>query len=170
VGEVIRFGGGRGAATGYFSATLPRAGPGVLVLHGAPGMTAEVMALADRLTSDERFSVLVPDLYAGAVPCDPAEADRLEAGLDPRRVSAILRDAAEHLTLNWHPRLGVVDLSARASRAREVAQAGTVETIVVFDVPGPEQEVSDAPVLVLADETPASAWRQMTDLLRHYLS
>ncbi|HVM36632.1 MAG TPA: dienelactone hydrolase family protein [Actinomycetota bacterium] len=170
MGEVIRFGGGRGAATGYFSATLPRSGPGVLLLHGAPGVTHEVLAVADRLTDEERFSVLAPDLYAGVVPRDPAEAGRLEAGLDSRRVSAILRDASEHLTLNWHPRLGVVDLSAGAARARELAQTGTGEAIVVFDVPNSEQLTSGAPVLVLADETPASAWPQMTDFLRHYLS
>lgn len=171
MGETIRFGGGRGAATGYFSATLPRAGPGVLLLHGAPGVTADLMVFADRLTEEERFSVLVPDLYRGVVPRDASEANRLDAALDERRVGATLRDAAEHLTANWHPRLGVVDFSAGAARAVDLLRHVALEAVVLLHPPeSPEELAPGAALLALADEGPEPAWRATTAFLRHYLS
>jgi hypothetical protein len=100
-GDLVEFGRGRSRARGYL-AHSDRVGPGVLLLdpHGH--------SRADALNGDG-FTVLVPEL-----------------DLDEGDEGAIVA-AAEYLSANWHPRLGVVGvgpagvIGSKCLLGREVA-------------------------------------------------
>jgi carboxymethylenebutenolidase len=62
-------------------------GPPVLLLHSWHGLNPASKRLADRL-ADEGFTVLAPDLLAGALPETPAEAEATLAASDPNDLVA----------------------------------------------------------------------------------
>jgi len=103
-GDLVEFGRGRSRSRGYL-AHSDRVGPGVLLLdqHGH--------ARADELNG-EGFTVLVPEL-----------------DLDAGDGGAIVA-AAEYLSANWHPRLGVVGVGPEGAAASKVL----VTREVAFDV------------------------------------
>jgi carboxymethylenebutenolidase len=131
MGEMVRFGKRRDAAVGYQVASQ-RAGPGVLVIPEVFGLTPHFKSVADRLNRDELFTVVAFDLYDGATAADRDEAVALRDSLDRARVIAKLEAAADHLTANWHPRLGVVGFSLGAVYAVALAQEIEIEATVVY--------------------------------------
>jgi carboxymethylenebutenolidase len=131
MGEMVRFGKRRDAAVGYQVASQ-RAGPGVLVIPEAYGLTPHFKSFADRLNSDELFTVVAFDIYEGVTAAHRDEALALRDSLDRARVIAKLEAAAEHLTANWHPRLGVVGFSLGAACAVALAQEIEIEATVAY--------------------------------------
>jgi carboxymethylenebutenolidase len=131
MGEMVRFGRRRDAAVGYQVASQ-RAGPGVLVIPDAFGLTPHVKSFADRLNRDDLFTAIAFDLYDGATAAHRDEALALRDSMDRARVIAKLEAAADHLTANWHPRLGVVGFSLGAALAVALAQTIEIEATVVY--------------------------------------
>jgi carboxymethylenebutenolidase len=131
MGEMVLFGKRRDAAVGYQAASQ-RAGPGVLVIPEAYGLTPHFKSFADRLNRDELFTVVAFDLYHGATAAHRDEAIALRDSLDRARVIAKLEAAAEHLTANWHPRLGVIGFSLGAAYAVALAHEIEIEATVVY--------------------------------------
>ena len=131
MGEMVLIGKRRHAAVGYQVASQ-RAGPGVLVIPEAFGLTPHFKLLADRLNRDELFTVVAFDLYDGATAARRDEAIALRDSLDRDRVIAKLEAAAEHLTANWHPRIGVVGFSLGAAYAVALAQEIEMEATVLY--------------------------------------
>lgn len=103
-GDLVEFGRGRSRARGYL-AHSDRVGPGVLLLE------QRAYGRADAL-NEEGFTVLVPDI-----------------DLDGNNAGAIVA-AAEYLSANWHPRLGVVGVGPEGA----LASKALVEREVPFDV------------------------------------
>jgi carboxymethylenebutenolidase len=128
--DTVRIGRGRHATTAYM-AYSDRVGPGVLVLHEFFGLQPSFERYADGLR-DEGFTVLVPDLYAGAVAADVQEARALASSLEVDGTMRTLHAAAEHLTSNWHPRLGAVGFSLGADLASALAQEGAFDATVLY--------------------------------------
>jgi carboxymethylenebutenolidase len=131
MGEMVRFGKRRDAAVGYQAASQ-RAGPGVLVIPEVFGLTPHFRSFADRLNRDELFTVVAFDIYDGGTAADRDEAIALRDSLDRGRVIGKLEAAAEHLTANWHPRIGVVGFSLGAAYAVALAQEIEMEATVVY--------------------------------------
>jgi carboxymethylenebutenolidase len=131
MGEMVSFGTRRNAWTGYQAASQ-RAGPGVLVIPELYGLTPGFRSLADRLNADELFTALAFDIYDGATTAHRDEAVSLRESLDRDRVVAKLTAAAEHLTANWHPRIGVIGFSLGAALAVALAQEIEIEASVVY--------------------------------------
>ncbi|MGH2752261.1 MAG: dienelactone hydrolase family protein [Actinomycetota bacterium] len=129
-GERISFGGLSDKGSGYM-AYSERVGPGVLVLHDGYGLIPSVKRLTDRFVA-EGFTALAVDLYDGRVARNPDEARALAAARDPDEVMPRLRAAAEHLSDNWHPRLGLVGFSVGASWATALALQIEVDATVVY--------------------------------------
>jgi dienelactone hydrolase len=128
---MVLFGKRRDAGTGYQAASQ-RAGPGVLVIPEAYGLTPHFKSFADRLNNDEVFTALAFDIYEGTTAAHRDEAVALRDALDRDRVVAQLGAAAEHLTANWHPRIGVVGFSLGAACAVALAQEIEIEASVVY--------------------------------------
>jgi carboxymethylenebutenolidase len=128
---MVLFGKRRDAGTGYQAASQ-RAGPGVLVIPEADGLTSHFKSFADRLNHDELFTALAFDIYEGITAAHREEAIALRDSLDRDRVVAQLGAAAEHLTANWHPRIGVVGFSLGAACAVALAQEIEIEATVVY--------------------------------------
>jgi carboxymethylenebutenolidase len=128
---MVSFGTRRNAWTGYQAASQ-RAGPGVLVIPEFYGLTPHFKSFADRLCADELFTALAFDIYEGTTAQSRDEAVALRDSLDPDRVIAKLEAAAEHLTANWHPRLGVVGFSLGAAYAVALAREIEIEATVVY--------------------------------------
>ena len=131
MGEMVLIGKRRHAAVGYQVASQ-RAGPGVLVIPEVFGLTPHFKSFADRLNRDELFTVVAFDLYDGATAARRDEAIALRDSLDRDRVIAKLEAAAEHLTANWHPRIGVVGFSLGAAYAVALAQEIEMEATVLY--------------------------------------
>ncbi len=129
-GELISFGGLTDKGTGYMGYS-ERVGPSVLVLHDAYGLLPSVRALTDRFVN-EGFTTLAVDLYGGRYAEDAATAHRLAAGLDTADTMKRVVAAAEHLSNNWHPRLGVVGFSIGASLATMLAHEVAIDATVVY--------------------------------------
>jgi dienelactone hydrolase len=128
--QVVAFGRGRGAGTGYMSFS-ERVGPGVLVIHALPTLGTEVMGFADELRA-EGFTVLVPELGDAIVLDDPPGARAVSPSFDEERAMWRLRAAAEHLTANWHPRLGAVGFCLGARFACALAQEELLDATVLY--------------------------------------
>jgi dienelactone hydrolase len=107
-----------------------RAGPGVLVLHPAPSWADPVLDFGRAVHSDG-FTVLVPDVGV----------DDGDGGLE--QVAA----AADHLTDNWHPRLGVVGFGAAAVMACRLAGARECDAVVLYGGDEPDANTFEAPLL-----------------------
>jgi carboxymethylenebutenolidase len=128
--RMVDFGKHRTAGTGYMSYS-DRVGPSVIVLHEFFGLQQSFMTYADRL-NEEGFTVLAPDLYDGAIADSVDSARAMARSLDPERTIGKIKAAAEHLTDNWHPRLGIVGFSLGASFAVELAQDLSTEGAVLY--------------------------------------
>jgi carboxymethylenebutenolidase len=128
--RMVEFGKHRTAGTGYMSYS-DRVGPGIIVLHEFFGLQQSFMRYADRL-NEEGFTVLAPDLYDGAIADSVESAKAMAQSLDPARTIGRIKAGAEHLTDNWHPRLGIVGFSLGASYAVEVAQDLLTEGTVLY--------------------------------------
>ncbi|MGH2776217.1 MAG: dienelactone hydrolase family protein [Actinomycetota bacterium] len=129
-GELITFGGLSDRGTGYM-AYSERVGPSVLILHDAYGLLPSVRSLTDRFVS-EGFTALAVDLYEGMAADNARAADQLAADLDIADSMKRLTAAAEHLSSNWHPRLGLVGFSTGASLATMLAREVDVDATVVY--------------------------------------
>jgi carboxymethylenebutenolidase len=129
-GEIVSFGGPSDRGTGYMGYS-ERVGPCVLVLHDAYGLLPGVRALTDRFVT-EGFTALAVDLYGGRTAGDAASAKALADGLWTADTMKRLVAATEHLSSNWHPRLGVVGFSTGASLATKLARAVDVDATVVY--------------------------------------
>jgi carboxymethylenebutenolidase len=127
---MIDFGKHRTAGTGYISYS-DRVGPSVILLHEFFGLQGSFKSYAD-LLNDQGFTVLAPDLYDGAIADSVESAKTMAQGLDVDRTMGRIKAAAEHLTDNWHPRLGVVGFSLGANFAVDLAQALPVEATVLY--------------------------------------
>jgi carboxymethylenebutenolidase len=128
--RMVDFGKHRTAGTGYMSYS-DRVGPSVIVLHEFFGLQQSFMGYADRL-NEEGFTVLAPDLYDGAIADSVESATTMAQSLDPARTMGKIKAAAELLTDNWHPRLGIVGFSLGARFAVEVAQEVSTEGTVLY--------------------------------------
>jgi carboxymethylenebutenolidase len=146
-GELISFGGLRNKGTGYMGYS-ERVGPSVLVLHDAYGLMPSVRTLTDRFVADG-FTALAVDLYDGRTAEDAALAHVLATGLDTAYTMKRLVAAAEHLSNNWHPRLGVVGFSTGGSLATMLAREVAVDATVVYygGGAGLEQAWGERPLL-----------------------
>jgi len=168
-GELISFGGLSDRGTGYM-AYSERVGPSVLVLHDAYGMLPSVRSLVDRFVA-EGFTALAVDLYGGRTADDESSAHALAAGLDTADTMKRLIAAAEHLSSNWHPRLGIVGFSTGASLATQLAREVDVDATVVYYGGGEDLEQSWAERPLLGhfarddDFGPAVAARAAIDAL-----
>ena len=129
-GKDITFGGLSDRGTGYM-AYSERVGPSVLLLHDAYGLLPSVRSLTDRFVA-AGFTALAVDLYEGRTAESADAAGALAAGLDIADTMKRLSAAAEHLSGNWHPRLGVVGFSTGASLATMLARAVEVDSTVVY--------------------------------------
>ena len=127
---MIDFGKHRTSGTGYMSYS-DRVGPSVILLHEFFGLQRSFKAYADRL-NDQGFTVLAPDLYDGVIADSVGSAKDMAQGLDVDRTMGRIKAAAEHLTTNWHPRLGVVGFSLGANFAVELAQQLSAEAAVLY--------------------------------------
>jgi carboxymethylenebutenolidase len=128
--SMIAFGKGRSAGTGHMSYS-DRVGPSVILLHEFFGLQQSFKSYADML-NEQGFTVLAPDLYDGTI-ADSVDSARARAqSLDVDHTMGRIRAAAEHLTDNWHPRLGVVGFSLGAAFATQLAQELPVEASVLY--------------------------------------
>jgi carboxymethylenebutenolidase len=161
MGETTRFGGGRNTGTGYLARSEP-VGPCVLVLHEFFGMTPSFIRYAEKLR-EQRFTVLVPDLYDGVVAGTVEEAKALAGSLDGERTVASLVEAVEHMRMNWHPRVGAIGFSLGAYLATELAQATQLDAVALYYGFSEIHESRwDAPLLVHAAEH--DEWDSLEDL------
>jgi carboxymethylenebutenolidase len=127
---MVPFGRRRTAGQGYM-AYSDRVGPGVILLHEFFGLQPSFKAYAD-LLNEQGFTVLAPDLYDGSL-ADSVESALAKArSLDVDRALGQIKAAAEHLTDNWHPRLGVVGFSLGAGFAVQLAQDLPLEATVLY--------------------------------------
>jgi carboxymethylenebutenolidase len=128
--KTIEFGRRVDSGTGYMSYS-ERVGPSIMVLHEFFGLQDSFKAYADELNA-EGFTVLVPDLYDGRVAETVEEAQRMAQALNNERTVRRLIAAAEHMTGNWHPRLGVIGFSLGAAFAVALAQERPVDAVVLY--------------------------------------
>jgi carboxymethylenebutenolidase len=145
-GETISVGRGRSSWRGYM-AHSDRVGPGLLLVHDVMGLTPWIVQMADALNR-EGFTVLCPDLFDERLPRDGREGAAVAGSLDPSAVDARLRAAAEHLTANWHPRLGAIAFGWGAGPAVRLAQS-SLDGLVLYGpaAAGGEGGVGGCPLL-----------------------
>jgi carboxymethylenebutenolidase len=108
-----------------------RSGPGILVLHEFFGLQPSFKSFADSLQA-EGFTVLIPDLYEGRMASTVEEAEALSDSLELEDTMDRLDSACEHLTANWHPRLGVIGFSLGAWLATTLVQRRSVEATILY--------------------------------------
>src|SRR5215210_9432467 len=84
------------AGTGYLALPAKPQGPGILVLHAWWGLTDQVRAVCDRLAA-EGYVALAPDLFAGRVATDVAEAERGLAEADAKELAHLTRSSLQTL-------------------------------------------------------------------------
>jgi carboxymethylenebutenolidase len=145
--QTVQFGTRAAGGTGLLCYSQA-SGPAVLLLHEFFGLQDSFKDYAARL-SQAGFTVLAPDLYDGAVATTVEGAielrDRLEVDGTIRRLWA----AADFLTDNWHPRLGVIGFSLGAEYADGVARTRPVEaTVFYYGFGGDDATGFSSPLLV----------------------
>lgn len=156
-------------------AVRPPAGTGppvapVLLVHGAWGLDAAVIDLADALAADGR-AVLAPDMAGGRCPADPGAAAALLAGLDPDeaiRALAASVDAVRADPFTSGDLVFVVGLGGGAPLAAFLAVVRVEIAALVLaggdppDLPVAAWDGLEADALVLLgaeqDPGPAAAW------------
>jgi carboxymethylenebutenolidase len=96
-GETITFDAGGRETAGYLARPDGGGnGAGVVVIHEWWGLNEHTKDIARRY-ADEGFIALAPDLYAGTVTRDPAEASALMKKLDADRALGVLNAAVDRL-------------------------------------------------------------------------
>ncbi len=140
-----------------------RVGPGVVVVHDAFGLHPGVIAFCDELNL-EGFTVLAPDLYAGRVAATEDEAKGLASTLDEDRAARLIREAAGHLTANWHPRVGIVGLGSGAAIGAAAAEGSSPDAFVAWGA-----EIETGGPLLCLDAASASS-EDIVDFLLYNLS
>lgn len=158
---MVSFGTRSRAGTGYM-ARSERSGPGVLVLHDFFGLSGAVTSFADGLCA-EGFTALAPDLYDGRLATSVKEAERMADSLDRDHALARLAEAGEHLTANWHPRLGLVGFSLGAWLAVGLAGRVDVEAVVSYYGPAPDPGRWSTPLLAHVAEQ--DEWEPLGEVL-----
>ena len=126
----IQFGRRSDSGTGYMSYS-DRVGPSIVLLHAFFGLQDSFKEYADELNG-HGFTVLVPDLYDGEVVETVEEAQRMAQSLDDELTLRRLVAAADHMTANWHPRLGVIGFSLGAGFAVALVQERPVDAAVLY--------------------------------------
>lgn len=122
-GDIVEFGRGRARGRGYL-AHSNRVGPGVLLLDPAGQKRADAL-------NAEGFTVLVPEV--------PYQA---ESG-------AVFDAAAEYLSANWHPRLGVVAFGSDGALAAASVARGpaAIDVLVLYEALWDEHGLPPVPVV-----------------------
>jgi dienelactone hydrolase len=114
--------------------------PGLVVVHDAWGLDAEVRALTHALAG-AGFAVLAPDLAAGRRPSAVAEAEALAATIDPEDVGRVLAATIDALRADARvsrQRVGVIGLGMGAPLAAFAATLRADVAAVVLAGPGPD--------------------------------
>jgi carboxymethylenebutenolidase len=159
MGTMVTLGGSTSAGTGYLSEpALP--GPGVLVVHDYFGAMPHVRDLCDALAA-AGFTALSPDLYGGRLATDPAEAERLLAGLDVARARAMLTAAARQMRA--HPsvrpeRIGAVGFAMGGWLSLRVATGGVLDAVVAYYAALGPDERAHIPCPVLLQLAEIDRW------------
>ena len=135
-GDLVEFGRGRSRGRGYL-AHSDRVGPGVLLLDPRGQRRADAL-------NAEGFSVLVPE---------PGERDE----------GRVLEAAAEYLSANWHPRLGIIAIGSNGvSAAAGLVRRGLeFEVLVLVEGAWPGEDIPPLPLVghFSGDFDPARAER-----------
>jgi carboxymethylenebutenolidase len=84
------------AGTGYLALPDTSAGPGILVLHAWWGLTDHVRDVCDRLAA-AGYVALAPDLFAGRLATEVAEAERQLAEADANELAHLTRSSLHAL-------------------------------------------------------------------------
>lgn len=84
------------AGTGYLALPEAPVGTGILVLHAWWGLTDHVRAVCDRLAG-EGYVALAPDLFAGRVATDAADAEQQLAEADANELAHLTRSSLQTL-------------------------------------------------------------------------
>lgn len=167
-GDTIVFGRGPSGGSGHL-ARSSRSGPGILVLHDWFGLRKGPRDFADALCS-AGFTALAPDLFDGRVASSVQEAEALARDLDWANSRRRLAGAAEFLSANWHPRVGVVGFSLGGALGADLAAAVSIDAVVAYyGLGAPDAATFSAPLLVhLADDdewTPDEEVRPVVEAL-----
>ncbi len=123
-------------------ATPHRSAPtaGILVVHDAWGLDADIQALADALAA-AGYVVLAPDLAAGWLPTDLDAAEALARSIDPADAARVLAAAVDALRADaavGRQRVGAIGLGMGAPLAAFVATLRADIAAVVLAGPGPD--------------------------------
>lgn len=116
-------------------------GPGILVLHSWWGLNDWIRGFCRRL-SDEGYTVLAPDLFAGSTPQTAAEGEAVLAAADPDAMSGLVIASAgvlaraaggDHDPAHPDP-IAVIGFSMGGSLALWLAARApeTVSTVITF--------------------------------------
>jgi carboxymethylenebutenolidase len=84
------------AGTGYLALPEVPEGTGILVLHAWWGLTDHVRSVCDRLAG-EGFVALAPDLFAGRVATEAADAEQQLAEADANELAHLTRSSLQTL-------------------------------------------------------------------------
>ena len=107
------------AGSGYLAQPAGPQGPGILVLHAWWGLTDHVRGACDAL-ADHGYVALAPDLFAGRVTTDTADAERLLATADANELAHLTRSslhALRTLPITSGDAVGLLGWSMGASMA-----------------------------------------------------
>jgi carboxymethylenebutenolidase len=99
-------------------------GPGLIVVHEWWGLNEGIVAMGQRFAS-EGFTVLVPDLYDGAVTDDAAEAGALMSAMKTERSMEIIEACAAELARRTGKKVGITGFCMGGAMA--FAAAASVE-------------------------------------------
>jgi carboxymethylenebutenolidase len=123
------------AGTGYLALPESSTGPGILVLHAWWGLTDHVRDVCDQLAA-EGYVALAPDLFAGGLATEVADAERQLADADANELAHLTRSslhALQHLPATSGDSVGLLGYSMGgsmalwlAARARDAVVATTV--------------------------------------------
>ena len=138
------------------------AGAGVVVLHPWWGLSADVIAFADRLAA-AGFAVAAPDLYHGDVVDTVEAAEQRARTFDGAEGMAIVLATAEDLVakLGEGGRLAVVGFSLGASLAVAAHHPALTGTVLYYGTGDPADAGGTAPILghfAEADPYEDDAW------------
>jgi carboxymethylenebutenolidase len=84
------------AGTGYLALPASSEGPGILVLHAWWGLTDHVRAVCDQLAA-AGYVALAPDLFAGRLATEVADAEQQLAAADANELAHLTRSSLQTL-------------------------------------------------------------------------
>ncbi|MBX7192985.1 MAG: dienelactone hydrolase family protein [Sandaracinaceae bacterium] len=111
-------------------------GPGLIVVHEWWGLNDGIQALGARLAA-EGFTVLVPDLYAGRVASDAAEAGALMQAMKTERSIEILGACVAELATRTGKKVGITGFCMGGAMAFAAAAslAGLACAVPFYGIP-----------------------------------